>query len=44
MPGSNWHAYLYDPDGQSNELYYGIEQIGWNGHSKPRSHVRSRLR
>ena len=34
----------YDPDGQSNELYYGIEQIGWNGHSKPRSHVRSRLR
>ena len=37
MPGSNWHTYLYDPDGQSNELYYGIEQIGWNGHSKPRS-------
>ncbi len=35
MPGSNWHTYLYDPDGQSNELYYGIEQIGWNGHSKP---------
>ena len=29
MPGSNWHTYLYDPDGQSNELYYGIEQIGW---------------
>lgn len=37
MPGSNWHTYLYDPDGQSNELYYGIEQIGWNGYSKPRS-------
>jgi catechol 2,3-dioxygenase-like lactoylglutathione lyase family enzyme len=37
MPGSNWHTYLYDPDGQSNELYYGIEQIGWAGHSKPRS-------
>ena len=37
MPGSNWHTYLYDPDGHSNELYYGIEQIGWNGHSKPRS-------
>ena len=37
MPGSNWHTYLLDPDGQSNELYYGIEQIGWNGHSKPRS-------
>src|SRR2546427_9219849 len=36
MPGSNWHTYLYDPDGHSNELYYGIEQIGWNGYSKPR--------
>jgi len=35
--GSNWHTYLYDPDGHSNELYYGIEQIGWNGHSKPRA-------
>ena len=35
MPGSNWHTYLFDPDGHSNELYYGIEQIGWNGHSKP---------
>jgi catechol 2,3-dioxygenase-like lactoylglutathione lyase family enzyme len=37
MPGSNWHTYLYDPDGQSNELYYGIEQVGWNGHSKPKA-------
>ncbi|HVO92957.1 MAG TPA: VOC family protein [Terriglobales bacterium] len=37
MPGSNWHTYLYDPDGQSNELYYGIEQIGWSGHSKPKA-------
>jgi catechol 2,3-dioxygenase-like lactoylglutathione lyase family enzyme len=37
MPGSNWHTYLYDPDGHSNDLYYGIEQIGWDGHSKPRA-------
>ncbi len=37
MPGSNWHTYLYDPDGHVNELYYGIEQIGWNGHSKPKT-------
>lgn len=36
MPGSNWHTYLFDPDGHQNELYYGIEQIGWTGHSKPR--------
>src|SRR5438128_228615 len=36
MPGFNWHTYLFDPDGHQNELYYDIEQIGWNGHSKPR--------
>ena len=36
MPGSNWHTYVYDPDGHTNELYYGIEQIGWNQLSKPR--------
>ncbi len=37
MPGSNWHTYLFDPDGHQNEMYYGIEQIGWTGHSKPRA-------
>ena len=37
MPGSNWHVYVYDPDGHTNELYYGIEQIGWNQLSKPTS-------
>ena len=37
MPGSNWHVYVYDPDGHTNELYYGIEQVGWNGNSKPRA-------
>jgi catechol 2,3-dioxygenase-like lactoylglutathione lyase family enzyme len=36
MPGSNWHVYVYDPDGHTNELYYGIEQVGWNQASKPR--------
>ena len=35
MPGSNWHTYVKDPDGHVNEIYYGIEQIGWTGHSKP---------
>jgi catechol 2,3-dioxygenase-like lactoylglutathione lyase family enzyme len=34
-PGSNWHFYPLDPDGHVNELYYGIEQIGWDGYSKP---------
>jgi catechol 2,3-dioxygenase-like lactoylglutathione lyase family enzyme len=37
MPGSNWHAYVTDPDGHTNELYYGIEQVGWDGLSKPRT-------
>jgi catechol 2,3-dioxygenase-like lactoylglutathione lyase family enzyme len=37
MPGSNWHVYVYDPDGHTNEFYYGIEQIGWNRLSKPRA-------
>jgi catechol 2,3-dioxygenase-like lactoylglutathione lyase family enzyme len=36
-PGSNWHVYPLDPDGHTNELYYGIEQVGWEGYSKPRS-------
>lgn len=35
LPGSNWHAYPFDPDGHVNEVYYGIEQVGWDGHSKP---------
>lgn len=34
-PGSNWHFYPFDPEGLVNELYYGIEQIGWDGLSKP---------
>jgi catechol 2,3-dioxygenase-like lactoylglutathione lyase family enzyme len=36
LPGSNWHFYPPDPEGHVNELYYGIEQIGWDGYSKPR--------
>ncbi|HEV2574390.1 MAG TPA: VOC family protein [Beijerinckiaceae bacterium] len=35
-PGSNWHAYPVDPEGHTNEIYYGIEQIGWDGLSKPK--------
>ncbi|MDF2116463.1 VOC family protein [Roseiarcaceae bacterium H3SJ34-1] len=35
-PGSNWHAYPLDPEGHTNEIYYGIEQIGWDGLSKPK--------
>ena len=35
MPGSNWHTYFYDPEGHTNELFYGMEQVGWPGFSKP---------
>jgi catechol 2,3-dioxygenase-like lactoylglutathione lyase family enzyme len=38
--GSNWATYFYDPDGHTNELYYGIEQIGWDGKSKPAAYRR----
>ena len=37
MPGSNWHTYVYDPDGHTNELYYGIEQVGWNQATRSRA-------
>jgi catechol 2,3-dioxygenase-like lactoylglutathione lyase family enzyme len=36
-PGSNWHTYFPDPTGHTNELEYGIEQVGWNGLSKPQA-------
>lgn len=35
-PGSNWATYTYDPDGFRVELYYGMEQVGWDRRSKPR--------
>jgi catechol 2,3-dioxygenase-like lactoylglutathione lyase family enzyme len=35
MPGGNWHVYFRDPDGHQNELYYGMEQIGWQRRSRP---------
>ncbi|GAB04530.1 extradiol dioxygenase [Gordonia amarae] len=36
-PGSNWHTYFPDPTGHTNELEYGIEQVGWDGRSKPQA-------
>src|SRR3954464_5546754 len=36
-PGSNWHTYPVAPGHHTNELYYGIEQVGWDGLSKPMS-------
>jgi catechol 2,3-dioxygenase-like lactoylglutathione lyase family enzyme len=34
-PGSNWHTYPVGPAGVLNELYCGMEQIGWQERSKP---------
>ncbi len=34
-PGSNWAVYFRDPDGHMVEIYYGMEQLGWDGLSKP---------
>ncbi len=36
MPGSNWHVYVQDPDCNTIEIYYGMEQVGWDGLSKPK--------
>lgn len=35
LPGSNWHVYIFDPERHVHEFYYGMEQIGWQGASKP---------
>jgi catechol 2,3-dioxygenase-like lactoylglutathione lyase family enzyme len=43
MPGSNWHTYFRDPEGLSHEIYYGMEQIGWDGVTKPKELYRDRF-
>lgn len=35
IPGSNWHAYPFDPERHVNEIFCGMEQIGWDARSKP---------
>ena len=35
LHGALHHAYLPDPEGTPNELFYGMEQIGWDGRSLP---------
>ncbi len=34
--GSNYHLYVWDPDDQVIELFTGMEQIGWDGLTKPK--------
>jgi catechol 2,3-dioxygenase-like lactoylglutathione lyase family enzyme len=38
MPGSNWHTYVLDPNGYTDELTFGMEQVGWDALSKPRTY------
>jgi catechol 2,3-dioxygenase-like lactoylglutathione lyase family enzyme len=33
--GANWNFTVADTDFISNEIYYGMDQIGWDGVSKP---------
>jgi catechol 2,3-dioxygenase-like lactoylglutathione lyase family enzyme len=33
--GANWNFTVADADFISNEIYYGMDQIGWDGISKP---------
>jgi catechol 2,3-dioxygenase-like lactoylglutathione lyase family enzyme len=33
--GANWNFTVTDADFISNEIYYGMDQIGWDGVSKP---------
>ena len=33
--GANWNFTVKDADFISNEIYYGMDQIGWDGISKP---------
>ncbi len=39
LPGSNWSVYFKAPDGHVNELYYYMEQVGWDGRPRP-AHLR----
>ncbi|WP_196221846.1 VOC family protein [Sphingobium sp. CAP-1] len=33
--GSNYNSTVFDNNGLPNEIYYGMDQIGWSGISKP---------
>jgi len=36
-PGIEYSATVRDPDGHAIQLYYAMEQIGWDGKPKPRN-------
>ncbi len=43
VPGSNFAVYAHDPDGFPVELFYGMEQLGWQRRAKPPGAAHLRL-
>jgi catechol 2,3-dioxygenase-like lactoylglutathione lyase family enzyme len=39
-PGSNIEIHFLDPDGYDIELYTDMEQVGWDGHTRPAEYWR----
>jgi catechol 2,3-dioxygenase-like lactoylglutathione lyase family enzyme len=38
-PGWNLRIYFHDPDGHQVEVYWDLDQIGWDGHSRPHAPI-----
>ena len=36
FPGIDYCAFALDPDGHAMQLYYYMEQVGWDGRPRPR--------
>jgi hypothetical protein len=36
-PGIDHQALVFDPDGHAIQLYFQMEQVGWDGRTRPRS-------
>ena len=37
FPGMDHTAFAFDPDGHAIQIYYYMEQIGWDGRPRPQS-------
>ena len=42
FPGIDYSAFAIDPDGHALQLYYYMEQIGWDGKPRP-AHLRPKI-
>jgi catechol 2,3-dioxygenase-like lactoylglutathione lyase family enzyme len=40
FPGMDYSAFAVDPDGHTIQLYYYMEQVGWDGKVRPKSRRR----